>query len=166
MVTLGPRTAIWLAVALVASLAVNLFIAGIFAGRYFSGATETAVVADGGQETAARPRAQRGLPRVIRRMAERLPPEHRRTFFSTIEEHRPTIREAALALQRARLAVRDEVVRAELDGEKLGRALEQLRTRNIAVQKALHDAVADAVGRLPPDARRMIAEFNRPRRNQ
>lgn len=165
MVTLGPRTAIWLAVALVASLAVNLFIAGIFAGRYFSGATTSAVVAERRQET-ARPRAQRGLPRVIRRMAERLPPEHRRTFFSTIQEHRPAIREAALALQRARLAVRDEVVREELDGEKLGRALEQLRTRNIAVQKALHEAVADAVGRLPSDARRTIADFNRPRRNQ
>lgn len=162
--TLGPRTAIWLAVALVASLAVNLFIAGLFAGRYFGGSTIPAVVANTGNDT-ARPRAQPGIPRVIRRMAERLPPDHRRTFIATIQEHRPAIREAAFALQRARLAVRDEIARETLDGEKLGQALEQLRTRNIAVQKVLHDAVAEAVRKLPADVRREMADFNRPGRD-
>lgn len=159
MVTLGPRTAIWLAVALVVSLGVNLFVAGVFAGRFVS---DGAGVSSGASD---RPAAGRrgGLPPVIRRMAQSLPEEHRKIFLGTIRSHRATIAAAARELRAGRKDMRREVSRDPFDRQAFAAVLEEQRRRNVAVQKAMHEAIMEALSKIPADARRGLANMNQRR---
>ena len=168
MVTLPVLSPRWLGGMLAASLALNLFLAGVFVGRYAADPGAAVAVPAPATEPA---RGERGpladLPGrpFIQRMAQNLPPEERAKFEAAVAAHRPALSAAASRVREVRLRVHDAIAVEPFDRAALETAFEQLRRRNEELQKAIQTALADAVAGLPPDARKALAEWRgrRPR---
>lgn len=150
--TIDERATKWLVLALLASLAVNLFLAGLMVGRLLRSEPERPVA------TTDPPGRRSPLAGVLRQTMERLPPKDRKAFRAALEEHRESLRAASLALAEARIKVRWTLQADAYDPIALNTAFSELKTRSLTFQDALHTAVADAMKRLPPKARRGLAE--------
>lgn len=156
MVTIGPRAAPWLLVALLISLAINLFVGGLAAGRHFAGSPAPT------QPAIAPPQPGERVPvPAVRRFIAALPEEHRPIVEASLAERRPQIAAATRELRAARERVRDVLVAERFDRAALDAALEGVRDRNADVQRVLHQALVQAADRLPQEARRAIAEAGR-----
>ncbi|MGQ0663553.1 MAG: periplasmic heavy metal sensor [Pseudomonadota bacterium] len=154
MVTFDARMGKWLAIALFVSLGVNLFLVGLMAGRYLGPSAPP---------FASGPSPAGDRPWFIHRMAENLPPEHRQVFEDAMAERRRDMGAANAAMREARRRVRDALVAEPFDRAALEAALADLRNRALDSQKAVHDAIAGAAQRLPPEARRPLVEGPRGR---
>jgi uncharacterized membrane protein len=149
MVTLNLGSGKWLAAALLASLALNLFIGGVFAGRLLS-PTLPATVASGefGE--------QRPIRRLVMALASNLDDAERETFITAITGREAEIRSAGRDVRAARRAALARIHATPFDRKALDSALVTLRQRQDALQVALQTAIADAVEKLPDDARQRI----------
>lgn len=150
MVTIDSRAAKWLALALLVSLGLNLFLGGLLAGRYFGPQ----------HRTFARSEAyERPGQDFFRRLIGRVPAEHRGAFEDVLNAKRPDMDRASQALRESRMKVR-EAVRAEpFDKARLEAAFGDVRERNMALQKSVHEAMAEAVQALPADVRRQLSQW-------
>lgn len=145
----------WLAIGLFASVGLNVFVVGAMVGGWARGrhmpppiaAAPEAVAPSAGEATA------RGF---LQRMMAALPPDQQPGFEAKLQSHRPAIQQAQQELRAARLKLRDRVTAETVDRAGIEAAYAELRTRNAAVQKAIHDAVIDASIDLPAESRRMM----------
>ena len=150
MVTLNFGNGKWLAAALLASLALNIFLGGIFAGRLF-GPAPNGPVAAGAANNDERP-----IRRFITAFTAGLDAADRRAFVATFSSHEAEMRAAVRAVRAARKEALARMHATPFDRHALDDALSALRQKQEALQQALQTAVADAVERLPDDARKLV----------
>ena len=149
------RSGKWLAVALTASLAINVFLGGLFIGRWMG---PSPVLADRGP-----PRGERPVQAMIDRMSNALDAADRTTFEATMDRHRPRLAASSAEFREARRRTVEFMSAEPFDAAKLEAAMRQLRDRNLEFQTSLHAALIDAATALPPAARHKIAAAGRPR---
>lgn len=155
MVTFESRSGKWLAVALTASLAVNVFLGGLFVGRTMG---PSPVLADRGP-----PRGERPVQAMLDRMAGALDAADRATFETAIDRHRQRLSATGAEFREARRRTVDLMSAEPLDRPKLEKAMADLRERNQEFQRTMHAALIDVAASLPPEARQKIATAGRPR---
>lgn len=144
----------WVLPLLIASLALNLFLGGLMAGRWFSaGPHRQAPFAQAERRPAGEP------SRFFDRMAAALPPEHRGTFEAAVGKHRERVVQAAGEAREAREQVRDVLRKEPFDRAALDRAFDTVRTRNTALQMEIQAAIADGAAGLPAEARERLADW-------
>ena len=160
MVTLGPRTGKWLAAAFTASLAVNVFLAGLFVGQKM---TTPPPPPEAAFRPADRP-GDRPMPAILDRVADALPPDQRATFLGVMEKHRADIAAAGGGVREARMKVRELMASDQFNRAATEAAMSDLRARHAAFQQALQSAFVDAAQALPPDARRRMVNAGGGRR--
>lgn len=128
------RWALALLVALVLSLAVNLFVAGLQFGH-----------------------GLRPGPQPVRRdMGEVLgivPPAARQAVREALGDRRPELRQRLQALRAARQAAFASLAEPDFDPAAATRALARSRDEMVAAQAFVHGAPVDAASRVPPEAR-------------
>jgi uncharacterized membrane protein len=157
MVNETSRRRPWLLIALIASVAVNLFLGSWMLGRWFGGPHMHRHVAAMGERGG--PAGDAPGSSMMRRMAASVPAEYRRDFEVVMEKHRDRIAEAAARAREARDHVRDAIVTEPFDRAALDKAFETLRTRNTALQSETQAAISEAATTLPPEARRRLADW-------
>ena len=132
-----------LAGALALSLAVNLFLVGVFAGRVsFQRPFETPPLAS--------------LAAMFLRY-QTLPRSERAPFRATILRHAGELRATQQALRAAQSQAVAALQATPYDRARMQQAFATVREATQARQAALHAALVDAIGTLPPDARSAIA---------
>lgn len=150
MVSFETRASKWLAIALTISLGVNLFLAGLFVGRWVGPPPLFA--------HAAAPRSpERPVQAMIDRMAASLDEPNRVTFERIMDKHRPELSTAGASFREARRRVGDAMGAEPFDQTKLESALQELRARNMEFQRRLHAALGEAAAGLPPSERQKLA---------
>jgi len=136
----GERTSI-LAVSLAVSVLLNLFLAGVIAGRIsFPGFW----FANQGQLVA------RGEIRA-------LPEAERRAFNQIIRSHLPEIRALRERVRDARRAAEQAIGAPHYDKQLLETRFEAVRQAQLAQGAAQHEAVIEALGKLSDGSRATIA---------
>jgi uncharacterized membrane protein len=153
MVSATPKSRPWVLVLLVVSLALNLFLGGLMAGRWFSGPHHRAPMAAAERGPAGEPN------RILQRMAATVPPEHRGAFEAAIAKHHERIVQAATQSREARERVRDILRKEPFDRASLDLAFENVRVHNMALQSEIQAAIAEAASQLPPDARQRLSDW-------
>ena len=153
MVNLSSRAGTWLAAAFTASLAANVFLAGLFVGQRL--AAPPPPVAMRGLDRPDRP-GERPMPAVVDRVAEALSPKDRTTFLAAIDKHQTSIASAGAAVREARNKVRRLFSTETFDQSATETAMAELRDRQAAFQHELQMAFLDAAQALPPEARRQM----------
>jgi uncharacterized membrane protein len=149
MVTLNVGSGKWLAAALLASLALNIFLGGIFAGRIFSPAPGGTVATGGAGD-------ERPIRRFLAAFTAGLDDADRRTFVTAFAGREAEMRTAVRAVRAARREALARMHATPFDRHALDDALAALRQKQEALQRALQTAVADAVESLPADARKLV----------
>lgn len=149
MVTLSLGSGKWVAPALLASLALNIFLGGVFAGRLFSPAPPATVA--NGEASDERP-----IRRFIATFTGALDDAERRTFVTAFAGREAEMRGAVRALRAARREALAKMQATPFDRGALDDSLAALREKQEALQVELQTAIADAVERLPADARKRI----------
>ncbi len=155
MVTFQSRSGKWLAAALTASLAVNVFLGGLFVGRWMG---PSPVMADRGP-----PRGERPVQAMLDRMAGALDTADRATFERVIDRHRQRLSATGTEFREARHRTVELMSAEPLDRPKLEKAMADLRERNQEFQSTMHAALIDVAAALPAEARHKIAAAGRPR---
>jgi len=140
--TLSGRTATATFVALVVSVCLNVFVAGLIAGR-----TTT------GDATPLR-RPDDGLQRFM----ATLPEDARPVVRQAIRANRRELQGLVAGLRDARQNAAAVVAAEPFDPAALEVALAAVRDRSMALQAAMHGVVAEAIDRLPPELRGEMAE--------
>ena len=129
-------------VALVVSLAVNVFIASAVAMRWFApGAATTA--RDGGD-------------RPMARLIARLPQADARVVRDVQREQRVSIAAARADYDRALAAATQAAAREPLDAAAVERALDDVRRKRHALTDLRVQIYAKAIPRLSPEGRRVV----------
>jgi uncharacterized membrane protein len=158
VVNFSSRAGTWLAIAFTASLAANIFLAGLFVGqRMMKPMPPAAAAALRGQERSG----ERTMPPVVDRIAEVLGAKDRSVFLAIIEKHRPQITAAGAAVRETRGKVRELLSADTLDTGAVENAMTELRDRQTAFQHALQVAMLEAAQALPPEARRQMVSLGR-----
>jgi uncharacterized membrane protein len=155
VVTFESRSGKWLAAALTASLAINVFLGGLFVGRWMS---PSPVMADRGP-----PRGDRPVLAMLDRMAGALEAGDRVAFETVMDKHRPRLTATGTEFRDARRRTVELMAAEPFDRPKVERAMADLRERNQEFQRTLHTALVDAAATLPQEARSKIALAGRPR---
>ncbi len=155
MVKFETRTGKWLAAALTASLAINLFLGGLFVGRWLG---PSPVMAERGPRGPERP-----IQAMLNRMGAALDPDDRAVFESAIDRHRPRLAATSAEFREARRRTVEIMASPDFSRGALDTAMNELRERNGEFQRTLHTALVDAAAALPPPARQKLAAASRPR---
>ena len=140
--TLSGRTATATLVALVVSVCLNVFIAGLIAGRVTTG------------EGAQLRQPDAGLERFM----ATIPEEARPVIRQALRANRRDLQGYVVALRDARQEAAAVVSREPFDPAALESALANVRERSQALQAEIHAIIAEAIDRLPPDLRAEMAE--------
>ena len=140
----------WVTIGLTASLALNLFLGGIFIARWFN---PRPFFGFGGGPAAI---GDRSLTPTFDRMASRLPPEERARFRAAVDANRDRIAAAAAASRDARRKVRDALLADQVDRPALEASLSDLRARSDEFTQASQKALVEAAATLPLEARRRL----------
>ena len=154
MVTIGQRGAKWLLLALLLSLAVNLFVGGILVGRWFRDQPTASL----STEASLPQRGQRPLLAMFQRITRKLEPEERRLFHDAVLSYRAELRSAFRGVRQARRTLRRTLRAEPYDRQALEAALAELRARKDIFEKTLHSAALDGIERLSPAGRRRLAQ--------
>jgi uncharacterized membrane protein len=133
------RSARGLAMLLAVSIAANLFLAGVLAGR-FTG------------QAAPESQTRRGLQAILALLPEDKRPSVARQFRAAA----PQLRQQFAELQAARAALAEELVKPVADSAALERGFAEVRARSTAVQAAYQQALLHAVPSLSQEERRAI----------
>ncbi len=154
MVTVGARTGKWLAVALVASLAVNIFVGGLYAAHWLMRPPHMVMM-----QRANAP--DRGMPGFLDRIGEALPLADRSTWRGIVTKHQPEIAATGSAVREARRHVRDLLSADVVDPKALDAAFGELRERQAKFQQTLQATITEAALALPAPARRQMIDASR-----
>jgi uncharacterized membrane protein len=130
-----------LATLLVVSLAANLFLGGMLAGR---------ITGQAGQESQTR--------RSIRAMLAPLPEAKRDLVRKEIRAVMPRVREQFAALQAARAALAEEMVKPVPDTAALERGFADVQARTAAIGATLQQAILRALPSLTQEDRRAMVQ--------
>jgi uncharacterized membrane protein len=155
VVTLNVRAGKWLAIGLTASLAINLFLAGVYASHWYMHSRGRPV------ERPAMSDNNRGIPPFLDRMAEALPSGDRAKFTDTVSKHQPEISRIGASVREARRQARAAMMAENFDRAAAEKAFGELRDRNVRFQQSLHETLMDAAATLPAPARRQMIEAGR-----
>src|SRR6185369_17907589 len=155
MVSEPSKSRPWVLVVLIASLALNLFLGGLMAGRWFSAPPHRPHVAGAPGERGAAGEAGR----ILQRMAATLPPEQRPAFEAAIAKHRDRVAQAASQAREAREQVREVLGKEPFDRAALDNAFEKVRASNLALQIEIQTTIAEAAAGLPASARQRLTEW-------
>jgi uncharacterized membrane protein len=127
--------------ALAASVALNLFLAGVVAGRI-------------GGEAAQGWQGKRGIDALL----AALPEEKRGAVRRELRQALPEVRRDQQAMLQARAAIADELARPQPDGAALDRHFREVQARTTAMQHAMQQAFKRAAGDLTVEERRALIE--------
>jgi uncharacterized membrane protein len=127
-----------LGVLLAASLGANLFLGGWLAGR-LTGETS---------------QAKRNLDAIV----APLPEDKRALVRKEVRSAMPEVRRNFQAMQAARAALAEELVKPELDQAALDRHFREVQARTTAIQAGLQQAFKRAATSLTPEERRAVIE--------
>lgn len=130
-----------LGVLLAVSLAVNLFLGGVIAGRLTGEATQGL-------------RAKRNVEAIL----QPLPQDKRVLVRKELRAAMSQARQHFGALQAARAQVAEELVQPKLDEAQLERKFAEVRAQTTAIQTAFQQAFARAAVSLTPEERRAVIE--------
>ena len=151
----------WVVIALTASLAVNVFLAGLFVGRQMETPPPPPLGRAAPPPPAWRP-GDRGLPPMVGRIAEGMSPQYRTTFLATLDKHRPEITAAGAALREARGKLREILSAESFDHDAAAAGMADVGTKEQQFRQTLQSALLEAAAALPVDGRRQM--INPPRR--
>ncbi|MCR9072991.1 MAG: periplasmic heavy metal sensor [Alphaproteobacteria bacterium] len=141
----------WLILALLASLAVNLFIGGLAVGRWVDHGWGWR----DGPHRHAGPPPEGSAPRWLRRMAGE---EGIETVRSVWGQHAPIIEPLRVEADAARSAVADALAAKPFVRADYESALAAMRESMGRMQAAIHGAVVDVVSAMTPEQRAAFAE--------
>ena len=148
---------------LFASLATNLFLLGIWIGDWTRahGAPTPIAAEPVPAARPATPAAEAPLRGPVQRLLAHVPPELREGVEKRLAARRGEIQRANQQLRAARERLATIAVADPLDRGQLDQGYAELRERTMAVQKAIHLAISEAIGELPVATRRaIIADLN------
>lgn len=140
--TLSGRTATATIVALVLSVCLNVFVAGLIAGRASRG--------DGP------PRRDDGGG--LQRFMATVPAEARPIIREALQENRSGLQDLVAGVRRARRNAASVVAAEPFDRAALEAALAAIRDRSRALEAAVHGIIAVAIDELSPELRGEMAE--------
>jgi len=132
----------WIGGALIASLALNLFMGGFLVARLISGERQQSAMSPVEIDFRTLPR---GLPPSIREDIEHHVRERKREITHTYRE-----------LIQARATLGKLMIQENLDKGALEKEFGKLRDLQIELQSPLHEAMIEALGTLNPEQRREI----------
>ncbi len=147
----GIRSRRW-AIALVASLALNLFMGGMFVASW-------GIQSGLGDDAAPNPFAVFWARDSLGKPAGAM---LRRVWGRHAAEFRPRVRE----MRAARRHVSESLAADDFDRLALTEALADLRAKTLASQSAMHAALVDLAGELTVEERRNLAEVGRRRHHR
>lgn len=133
----------WLALALLASLAGNLLLAGILIGGRLVGRAEAVIAAPG------------SVAGFGRRVAE-LPIEQRQVVTGALRDARSDIRPARQALVGARKRLAEAISAERYDPAAVAAAFAEVRRDTALLQERIQAAVVPVLGQLPLAARQRL----------
>jgi len=139
---------------LVASLALNLFLAGAFASHWAGRLFGPGGFGPPGPPPGPAPFAPPPPPVLRSLLAE----TDRPVLDAVKAEHDPAVRAAFREMEGARARVRQALQAEPFDAAALSAAFADLRRQEEAVASAVQAMLTDLLGRLEPAARRRIAE--------
>ena len=134
----------WKSVLLVASLALNLLVFGMFAAV--------------GVRHGFRPPHGASQATVVN-FARTLPGERKREIWASIRSERRALRPYWRELRKARAGVRDALVAEPFDVNRYRAAHDQLLEAEVKVRKAAHSLYELVATKLTPDERRAFAQW-------
>ena len=149
---MSPRLTRGLAIALVVSVALNMFLGGMIASAWIARRHFQNEFRQGGDSG-----AMTG-PFEMRRGLATLDPAARRTARQELERHRDALRQAGGEMLRARQDLQEILREDEIDPAALDKAFAEIRRTSDAAQAETHRALAAIVIELPPDQRRRFLE--------
>lgn len=126
---------------LAVSLAVNLFLGGVVAGR-FTGETTRGL------------QAKRNVEAMLQPLSE----DKRALVRKELRAAMPQVRQHFKALQAARAGVAEELAKPEPDQAQLDRRFAEVRAQTTAIQAAYQQAFKRAAVSLTPEERRAVIE--------
>lgn len=126
---------------LAVSVAANLFLGGMFAGRFTGEAAQDL----------------RGK-RNVEAMLQPLPQDKRALVRKELRAAMPQVRQHFKALQEARARVAEELVKPEPDPAQLDRRFAEVQAQTTAIQAAFQQAFKRAAVSLTPEERRAVIE--------
>jgi uncharacterized membrane protein len=136
----------WVVVALVSSVAFNLFALGFIVARAWKPRGMHHAHAEHGPFLGPRGLMREGFGPDARPMVEKVMKRHREALHSEHGE-----------LRRARRAVRDALLNEPFDAAQLEQALSALRVRTDSSQARMHQALVELAGTLPREQRKRLA---------
>lgn len=145
---LSGRASMVLIAALVISVSLNLFGAGLIAGEVF-------------QRRAAPMPPHHGVAPIAEgfvRATLDVPPEVRSYLRDHVERHAGTMMGELRGLRQSRGAVAEALAADPFDRQALEAAFARVRATTDRTQAVLHDALADAIEAMPTQTRRTWAE--------
>jgi uncharacterized membrane protein len=148
----------WVVIALTASLAVNVFLAGLFVGRQMAGPPPPLarfVMRERERPTPWRP-GDPDLPPFIKRIADAMAPQYRAILIQAMDQHRADLTAAGLAFRDARMKMRQILMANDFDRPAAEAAMAELRDKETAFHAALQSALLDAAAQLPVQGRRQL----------
>ncbi len=148
MVTIDARAGKWLALALLLSLGVNVFLGGLVAGRHFGqpAASQREALAPGGP---------------IQRLVASLPPDDRGAVQKAFAKRRAELAGDRRAVQAARAQVAQILAADTYDLAAQQKAFAEVRARTEALQRLLHEGLAEAAQEMSVEGRRSLVESAR-----
>jgi len=126
------------AVALVISLALNLFLGGLLAARWLSRPA-------GGQLG--------GRPMRLQSLKRQLDPAVHETLDRVTKKHEPRIHDAVDAAREARQDAMEALSAEDFDEARARAALADFRSKSTGVHEAVHEALLELAAALPQDQR-------------
>lgn len=141
----------WWTALLVGSLALNLFIGGAMATRFF--------MHDGPERIAGASYAQL----IPRRFFAEIPRDRRRELLDILKQYRKDFRDDRDAFEAVAGKLADALMSEPYDVEKVKLVVADFAGQTGKLAARGGDAALDIIGRLSPDERRMLAEAIRDR---
>src|SRR5579871_3156549 len=142
----------WLAIFLFISLVANVFLAGLLAGRIMHwdwfGAAQP-------------PYAQQIGPfagHALQRLLEPLDDADRKIVLDTVESHADELMQLTRSIREQRRVIAQLLKADNYDRKAVDDAFAELRKRIGTLQATLQMALSEAVGKLPPDARKRLED--------
>lgn len=140
--TLSGRTGTAVLVALVVSVCLNVFVAGLIAGR----------------ATGIRPGPERPSGGGLERFMATVPAEARPVIRRALRENRGGLQGMVAEVREARQDAAAIVAREPFDEAGFEAAMAAVRARSEALQATVHGVIAEALADLPPEVRGEMAE--------
>ena len=146
------KTVKWLAAGLFVSMAINVFILGLIAGRQSIGRPGPTVPV--------------GVPLTVdftfRSIAKALPDDARDALRDGLENRRQQLRPVFFERRRLLQDVAELMTAEEVDQEALSEAFARVRALSVELQRPIHDTIVEVAPMLSVEEReRMVTQFAR-----